>query len=187
MTTHDMRLSGTELLRQRHQEIKNLFDKTLAVSGDERSEVFNCLRATLAVHETVEEMFVHPLAKDFPGGEAIVAARLEEERAAKVALVELEDLGPHGDQFATHLTMFMRDVLAHAAKEEAELFPLLERECSDADMQALADTLLTSASLAPTHPHPHAGDNPTVLMLAGPFVAMADKVRDHFGKQSTSP
>jgi hemerythrin superfamily protein len=174
-------LSATQLLRQRHKEIEDLFAKTLAASNQERSELFDCLRATLAVHETTEEIFVHPLARrKSEDAERIVEQRLAEERDATRALADLEDLGPDGDQFATRLTMFQRAVLEHAEAEEHELFPLLETQCSQQDLANLADAIMAGEQLAPTHAHPHAGQNPLALAVAGPFVAMVDKARDHF-------
>jgi hemerythrin superfamily protein len=175
-------LSATQLLRQRHKEIEDLFKRTLAASGDERRELFDCLRATLAVHETTEELFVHPLAKRVGDDKAarIVDDRLAEEHEAKQTLKELEDLGPDGDQFATRLTMFSRTVHEHAEKEEHELFPIIDSECSQDDLANLADAILAGEQLAPTHPHPHAGENPLALLVAGPFAAMIDKTRDHF-------
>jgi hemerythrin superfamily protein len=175
-------LSATQLLRQRHKEIEEMFTKTLAASGDERRELFDCLRATLAVHETTEEMFVHPLGRRVGGekGDRVVEDRLAEERVATQTLKELEDLGVDGDQFATRLTMFQRAVHEHAEKEEHELFPLIDSECSQDDLANLADAILAGEQLAPTHPHPHAGQNPLTLMLVGPFAAMVDRSRDHF-------
>ncbi len=179
MTAHAT-LSATELLRQRHKEIENLFSQTIAASNDERAELFDCLRATLAVHETVEEIFVHPVAKRATNeGERIVKARLEEEAEAAKVLAELERLGPEGDQFGTRLAMFHRAVLEHAEAEERELFPLIEQGCSQQELNELADAIVSGEQLAPTHAHPHLGQNPLELMLVGPFVAMVDKARDH--------
>jgi len=174
--------SATQLLRQRHREIEDLFSRTLKASNEERVELFDCLRATLAVHETTEEMFVHPLARRCDGdrSEKIVEARLAEEREATKVLKELEDLGPGGDQFATRLLTFQRAVHEHAEAEEHELFPLIDQSCSQRDLAALADAIIAGEQLAPTHAHPHAGQNPLALMLVGPFAAMVDKARDHF-------
>lgn len=180
MATPDT-LSATHLLRQRHNEIEQLFDKTLAAaSGDARVELFDCLRATLAVHETTEELFVHPLARRADGGDAIVDKRLAEEHQAKETLKELEALGPDGEQFATRLTLFRREVLEHAGHEERDVFPLLDSMCTQEELADLADAILAGEQLAPTHPHPHAGENPLVLLAAGPFASMVDKARDHF-------
>ena len=174
-------LSATQLLRQRHKEIEDLFQRTLDAASTERSELFDCLRATLAVHETTEEIFVHPLARRTGGdAERIVEARLAEEREATQTLKELEDLGPEGDQFATRLMSFRRAVLEHAEKEEHELFPILDNQCAQEELANLADAIMAGEQLAPTHAHPHAGQNPVTLALAGPFVAMVDKARDHF-------
>jgi hemerythrin superfamily protein len=177
-------LSATQLLRRRHKEIEELFRRTLEASGDERRELFDCLRATLAVHETTEEMFVHPLGRSVGGdkGERIVEDRLAEERDATKTLKELEELGVDGDQFATRLTMFQRNVHEHAEAEEHELFPLIDSGCSQQDLAHLADAILAGEHLAPTHPHPHAGQNPLSLMLVGPFASMIDKSRDHFNE-----
>jgi hemerythrin superfamily protein len=174
-------LSATQLLRQRHKEIEDLFRRTLDASGDARAELFDCLRATLAVHETTEEMFVYPLARRVGDDTAagIVEDRLAEEREATNTLHELEKLGANGDQFATHLTMFQRAAHEHAAAEERELFPLIDASCSQQDLAELAHAILAGEQLAPTHAHPHAGQNPIALMLVGPFAAMVDKTRDH--------
>lgn len=178
--TSNATLSATELLRQRHQEIENLFKQTITASNEERAELFDCLRATLAVHETVEEIFVHPVAKrSGSDGERVVKARLEEEATAARVLADLEHLGPDGDQFGTRLAMFHRAVLEHAEAEERELFPIIDRECSDEERHELADAILSGEQLAPTHAHPHLGQNPLELLLVGPFVAMVDRARDH--------
>lgn len=172
--------SATELLRQRHREIEKLFSQTIVASNDERVELFDCLRATLAVHETVEEIFVHPVVKrSGEDGELVVKARLEEEATAARVLAELERLGPDGDQFGTRLAMFHRAVLEHAEAEEREVFPIIEAACSPQEQIALADAILSGEQLAPTHAHPHLGQRPLELMLVGPFVAMVDRARDH--------
>jgi hemerythrin superfamily protein len=173
-------ISATELLRQRHKEIENMFDATVGAANEQRSELFDCLRATLAVHETVEELFVHPVARRTgPDGERVVKARLKEEAEAAKVLAELENLGSDGDQFGTRLAMLRRAVLEHAEHEEKELFPIMEGGCSSKELNDLADAIVYGEQLAPTHAHPHLGQNPVELMLVGPFVAIVDRARDH--------
>jgi len=141
--------------------------------------LFDCLRATLAVHETAEEMIVHPAARRV-GGEAerVVQARLAEERDAKEMLSDLEKLTPSDSGFGAKLATFQQAVLRHAEAEERELFPLLEQHCDRGELEAMADRLLTAEKMAPTHPHPHGPEGPVGHTLIGPFAAMADKVRD---------
>lgn len=72
-------------LTDQHNLIKDLFEEVLSASGDDaRQTAFVELRQLLAVHETAEEMVVHPRARAaVDGGDKIVDARLEEEHKAK--------------------------------------------------------------------------------------------------------
>lgn len=179
MRTHTT-LTATELLRQRHEEIKSLFDQTLNAESESRAELFDCLRAALAVHETVEEMLVHPLVRSISDAAGTIAVRrMEEENDAKQMLVELEKITTDGEDWAPTFLRFKNAVLQHAEAEELELFPLLDANCSDDARRQLAENLVVMEQLAPTHPHPHAGENPLALLVVGPFAAMVDKARDH--------
>src|SRR5436305_429659 len=83
-------------LKQQHDRIKQLFLDTLDASdATTREEAFTRLRTLLAVHETAEEMIVHPrVRRKITGGEAIVDARLAEEHDANEALQQIEKLDP---------------------------------------------------------------------------------------------
>jgi hemerythrin superfamily protein len=76
-------------LKEQHHRIKELFTETInAPDTDQREQAFFELRSLLAVHETTEEMVVHPRARtEIEGGAAIVDARLEEENQTKKTAV----------------------------------------------------------------------------------------------------
>ena len=93
----------------------------------------------LAVHETAEEMMVHPrVRRKVAGGDEIVDARLAEEHDSKVALAEIEKLDFGTAEFSKALIHLQAAVLQHAEKEETEEFPRLEDEL-DADGAEEAD------------------------------------------------
>jgi len=167
----------TEFLRRQHAEVRSMFAELESAQGENRTQVFDCLRALLAVHETAEEEVVHPAARK-AGGEAVVEARLKEEDEAKKVLSELEKLGPDGDGFDQQLAQFKSAVEAHATAEEQELFPILESKLDEETRAAMTKKLQMAEKIAPTHPHPHAPESAVGNMVLGPFVAMADKVRD---------
>jgi hemerythrin superfamily protein len=173
----------TQLLRERHHEVEGMFQQMATTTGAERRELFDCLRATLAVHETAEEMVVHPAARKLgDDAVAVVEARLREETEAKRALAELEGIGPDGPGFAGRFQSFRAAVLAHAEAEERELFPMLDRGCDEDQLRHMTDRVLKAERMAPTHAHPHAPGSAVGNMLVGPFVAMVDKVRDALAK-----
>lgn len=172
-------ITATDLLRRQHDEVKALFEQCLAAEGETRQELFDCLRATLAVHETAEEMTVHPAGRALgPEGTEVVEARLAEERVAKQQLADLEKLTAAGEGVGVALAAFQQAVLAHAEAEEQELFPLLEAASTRDALVEMAGAIRTAEAMAPTHPHPHGPESALGNLLVGPFVAMVDKVRD---------
>src|SRR5687768_318566 len=80
-------------LKMQHEQVKALFERVELAKGEARAKAFVELRRMLAVHETAEEEIVHPVARrTLADGEAVVRARLHEERKAKAVLSELETL-----------------------------------------------------------------------------------------------
>jgi len=187
-TTQTSNITATELLRTQHQQVKQMFSELRGAKGDHRSQVFDCLRATLAVHETAEEMIVHPEARaSGDEGKGIVEARLKEESEAKTMLSDLEKMGVDGDKFDETLRTFEAAVLRHAEAEEGQLFPLLERTCDAQKLRDMAAAIEVAEKLAPTHPHPHGPESAIGNMLVGPFVGMVDKVRDKLSGHEAKP
>ncbi|MCU1496170.1 MAG: hemerythrin cation binding protein [Acidimicrobiales bacterium] len=165
-------------LERQHEEIRRLFNQVQEAGGEDKAEAFQCLVRMLAVHETAEEMVVHPVARRADGAEEVVDARLEEENKAKRALADLEKMGPADPEFDAHLQVFRADVDRHATHEENQEFPLL-RASLDADtLRAMTDQLRMAESIAPTHPHPHGPESAVGNLVVGPFASIADRVRD---------
>jgi hemerythrin superfamily protein len=168
---------ATALLRYQHEQVKGMFTELFGAQGEHRQQLFDCLRATLAAHETAEEMVVYPSARN-AGLEEIVEARIKEEDEAKVALAELEKLDPNTPPFDAKIRAFHEAVLHHATAEETELFPRLEQKVSADDLARMGDRIRTAEKMAPTHAHPHGPSSAVGNMLVGPFAAMVDRVRD---------
>ena len=88
-----------KFLKDQHNLIKDMFDEVLSASDAKaREKAFIDLRQLLAVHETAEEMVVHPRARhEVADGDEIVDARLKEEHEAKETAVEARE---HGHRLA---------------------------------------------------------------------------------------
>jgi hemerythrin superfamily protein len=174
-------VGATALLRQQHEQVKGMFQELLAAQGEHRQQLFDCLRATLAAHETAEEIVVYPKARAAGAG-PIVERRITEEEEAKVALAELEKLDADASEFDTKIRTFHENVLHHAEAEETEVFPVLEQHYPAAELAEMADRIRTAEQMAPTHAHPHGPSSAVGNVLVGPFAAMVDKVRDKLGR-----
>jgi hemerythrin HHE cation binding domain-containing protein len=167
-----------EFLVGQHNLIKDMFDDVLSASGDDaRQEAFVNLRQLLAVHETAEEMVVHPRARGLTGGDDVVDARLREEHDAKVQLQRLEDLDIASAEFLTELKLFQQAVVEHADLEEAEEFPGLQRDLNASELRRLAVAVQGAQAIAPTRPHPGV-ESVKANVVAGPIASIIDRARD---------
>jgi hemerythrin superfamily protein len=177
-TTDDV----VKFLTEQHNLIKDMFEEVLSASSDDaRQKAFVELRQLLAVHETAEEMVVHPRARDELGhGDEIVDARLEEEHEAKKQLKRLEGLDIGSSEFIDELKIFQQAVLDHASHEEAEEFPGLKRALSAEELKQLTGAVRVSEAIAPTRPHPGV-ESAKANLVAGPFASMLDRARDAIG------
>jgi hemerythrin superfamily protein len=166
-------------LKAQHALIEDMFDEVLHASDPKaREKPFVALRQLLAVHETAEEMVVHPrVRRELNDGDAIVDARLEEEHDAKELLSSIESLDITSQQFVDELVKLREAVLDHAEHEETEEFPKLQRKLDTDDLKRMGTAVRAAEAIAPTRPHP--GVESAKLNLAvGPFASMLDRARD---------
>lgn len=168
-----------KFLKAQHDLIKDMFDDVLLASGPKaRQTAFVDLRQLLAVHETAEEMVVHPRARrELSAGDAIVDARLKEEHDAKEQLSKIESLDIGSQQFIDELTKLREAVVDHAEREEQEEFSKLQRELDADERKLLTKAVRAAEAIAPTRPH--AGvESATLNLVVGPFASMLDRARD---------
>jgi hemerythrin superfamily protein len=177
MTAATQHQDVVDLLLSQHNEVKALFARVKSSTGEQKRDAFQELVRLLAVHESAEEQVVHPAARP-DAGDSVVDARLHEEEEAKHVLSDLYDLGTESPEFDARFAEFEQAVLAHAAHEEQEEFPQLRRNTDPDKLRRMAGAVRAAEAVSPTRPHPAAGENPVSNMLAGPPVAIFDKMRD---------
>jgi hemerythrin superfamily protein len=168
-----------KFLRDQHNLIKDMFDDVLlATDTKAREKAFTDLRRLLAVHETAEEMVVHPRARhELNMGDDVVDARLAEEHEAKEQLAKLESMDIGSKRFLTELEKFRDAVLDHAEHEESEEFAKLSRELTAEERERMAIAVQAAENIAPTRPH--AGvESAKANFVVGPFASMLDRARD---------
>lgn len=189
MSAPDIRSTGdvVDYLKAQHATIRELFTEVLDAAGAEtRDQAFTRLRAMLAVHETAEEMVVHPrVRRKIGGGAQIVDERLAEEHDAKVLLRDIEQLPRDSAEFSKAVIHLQAAVLKHAEAEEELEFTALEAELDDDELNKLADAVAVAERIAPTHPHPGV-ESAAANFAAGPFASVLDRARDALSGVLTS-
>jgi hemerythrin superfamily protein len=166
-------------LKAQHNLIEDMFDEVLHASDPKaRDKPFIELRQLLAVHETAEEMVVHPRVRREAGGDdALVDALLNEEHEAKELLSQIEKLEITSQQFIDEVTKLRAAVLDHAQHEETEEFPVLQREVDADDLKRMGSAVRAAEAMAPTRPHPGV-ESAKLNIVVGPFASMLDRARD---------
>jgi hemerythrin superfamily protein len=178
MTTTGQR-DVVQVLLDQHEQIKTLFADVRDAEGVRKRELFEELVRLLAIHESAEEIVVHPRARrEIQAGDDVVSARLDEEQGAKRSLVALYDLGVDHPTFDRRLAELARAVSEHAANEEAEEFRYLRENVSPQRLREMAGAVQVAESMAPSRPHPDAGSSAAANLVGGPPLALFDRLRD---------
>lgn len=167
-----------DIIREQHTAIRRLFVDVANAAPSDRGEAFQPLVRLLAVHETAEEEVVYPAISGISDSAASVAdeRKAEEDQATK-ALATLEGLDPSTAEFMVAFAAFQEDVEQHARNEELSVLPLIALSEPD-QRQSMGEAFDAAEALAPTHPHPMAPRSVVGSMFVGPFIALADRVRD---------
>jgi hemerythrin superfamily protein len=160
-----------------HDEIKKLFAKVEASTGDAKRDAFEDLVRKLAVHETAEQEVVHPLLRN-AGGEEIVEKRLTEEKEGEKMLAELLKMGTGDPTFDRTFATLRGAVLEHADHEQEQEHPKIREKVDEERLRKLAKVFRTAELAAPTRPHPLGPTSAAGNLAVGPVVAIMDRARD---------
>lgn len=168
----------TTVLREQHAGIRRALVRA-ARPGPGRAREFRHLVRMLAEHEAAEQSHVHPTVRR-AGRRGVATARAGEEERAKRLLVRLSRTGPYGRGYLPMLALLGWQVVRHAAREEREEFPVLDR-LGPARRRVLAAEVYLARELAPTRPHPRVNGE-LGNKLAMPVLGPADRIADIAGR-----
>lgn len=170
-----------DLLIGQHRRIQAMCDELAARpdNHDNAGLVLERLVRLMAVHESAEEQVVHPVAaRCVFGVDKLVWPRLTEEHRNKRTLLRLCDLGVAHRDFESVLAELSAALADHIAHEENEEFVVLRKQLSVNALQRMVGSVQAAEIVAPTRPHPHAGESATATLLTGPPLALFDRTRD---------
>ena len=130
-----------ELLAQQHRELKALFDEVLATKGSRAALWLEC-RRQLVAHERSEVRELWPVLRAIPATRAIADHHDAEARESDGLIVLLNTLPPDSERWLALFAQLANTVTAHAAEEEAKLFPQAQEAVGEAFAVYLAGPVL---------------------------------------------
>lgn len=135
------RRTATEALFEHHEVMRRLFERTLAMPGDDprRHELMCTLASELDIHEVVEDAIFYPAVR--PVSEDVEVAYAEHGVLADLlaATVKFPTASP---EFGEHLRALQAAFLHHAGSEEHSMFAEAQR-LSDSRLRELGHELET--------------------------------------------
>ncbi|MFD7077002.1 hemerythrin domain-containing protein [Nocardioides sp. NPDC059952] len=165
------------VLLQQHAGIRQLCATVANSEGPAKRQAFDDLRVLLAVHETAEEIAVHPVTSTH-GGETLASALNADEKEAIEMLARLEGVGVDSPEFDETFPIFRIAVEQHVEEEERVEFPLLLSEIDETARHMMAKRLTATELVAPTHPHPGSAGSVPKQLATMPFHSIVDRVKD---------
>lgn len=170
------------VLYKQHDELRDLLSQVAdADQGTQRQAAFDSLRELLAAHEAAEEIVLRPVSVQIMNRDLVVARNHEERRIVHL-LADLERLSARGSEFDERFPELQQALLEHLSVEEAAEFPAVRTQVDAHEQDVMGRWIRRACQRGPTHAHPGPAGSPTVQRAVGPFVALADRARDHFAR-----
>jgi hemerythrin superfamily protein len=170
-----------ELLTADHRTVEQLFTQYNAATNDPAvaNQVAAEIVKELSVHAVIEEQVLYPtVRRTLPDGKELSDHALHEHQAVKELLALVDGKDASDAEVRTTLGRIERAVTDHVRDEEHDLFRKVRSHCGPEDLQRMGMAMSFARSIAPTHPHPGAPNQPPANIVAGLGAAVIDKVRD---------
>ncbi|MDQ1373854.1 MAG: hypothetical protein QOJ09_1192 [Actinomycetota bacterium] len=170
-----------ELLIADHRTVEQLFKQFEAARSDAHvaRHLADEIVKELSIHAVIEEQVLYPtIRKVLPDGGRVADHAIQEHQEVKDLLTLVDGKDVADPDVRATLAKIKQVVEGHVAEEESELFPQLREQCDQEHLQKMGDAMEKAKAIAPTHPHPHAPNEPPLNIVAGLGAAIIDKVRD---------
>ena len=134
-------MEATRLLKQQHEEVKELFKRYEAADEDsEKQALFDQIADDFAAHGEIEEKIFYPAVYVGSLREKLQEA-VEEHLAARRIASDLLDLEPSDAQFDAKMKVLQELIEHHVEEEEGELFPLVQQNFAREELDALGEQM----------------------------------------------
>ncbi|WP_437325887.1 hemerythrin domain-containing protein [Sorangium sp. So ce381] len=134
-------MKATDLLKEHHQEVEELFERMSQADNDEISALRDELVATLVSHTAIEEELFYPESREALGASPLITTSYEEHALVDVMLQKLLSTEPGDETFHARLGVLKELVQHHVEEEEKQLFPQVESAMGAERLEELGSRL----------------------------------------------
>ena len=144
-------MKATQLLKDQHREVKELFQQVQDTEdAEERRDLMEQITERLQTHMMIEEAIFYPAVQEAANSgknEEMVPEAYEEHHVVKLVLDELPDVDPEDERFKAKMTVLSELVDHHVQEEEKEMFKIAEKLGKDR-LEELGNEMEAEAGMA---------------------------------------
>ncbi len=134
-------MKATDLLKQQHDEVKDLFKKMEAASRPAvKQQLFAELAANLVAHDGIERELFYPACEAKLGTTDLLGEALVEHGVVEFSLFQADE-AQGKDDFDYKVTVLKEVLEHHIDEEEGELFPKASRALGKDALEALGNEM----------------------------------------------
>ena len=131
-------MNALELLKEDHQRVQELFDQVKDTENEKsHKQTFKKIKAELETHTHIEEKVLYPALKKREEFKDLVLEAIEEHLQVKTLLRDISRLADGNERFDAKLKVLIDNVEHHVDEEEGELFPKVEGQLSDEELEEI--------------------------------------------------
>jgi iron-sulfur cluster repair protein YtfE (RIC family) len=136
-------MNAIDLLKEDHDIVDALFKEVESTTPSRYPPLFKRIKGELDTHAHVEETIFYPTLLEKGDAELadIVKEGIEEHKQIKMFLAELEGKTPKNAQFEPRIKVLIEDTRHHVKEEENEMFPLVEDQFTETELEKLGAEL----------------------------------------------
>lgn len=131
-------MNALELLKEDHQRVQELFDQVKDTENEKsHKQTFKKIKAELETHTHIEEKVLYPALKKREEFKDLVLEAIEEHLQVKTLLRDISRLSDGNERFDAKLKVLIDNVEHHVDEEEGELFPKVEDQLTDEELEEI--------------------------------------------------
>jgi hemerythrin-like domain-containing protein len=132
-------MKATDLLKEDHDRVEGLFQRFKENEDGEHNQLAKQIKGELDTHTHIEEAIFYPAAmkRGDKALKTIIREGLEEHAQVKRLLEQLSKMTSRNKTFNPKLKVVVENVEHHVEEEEGEMFPMVEDQFTDAQLEKL--------------------------------------------------
>jgi hemerythrin superfamily protein len=138
-------MNATEVIARDHRAVEDMFDEYKSAPAGTQAVLETQIFKALDTHEKMEDVHFYPIVREALENDESVREILEEQEELERDVREVMSMG---EDRKDHVLRMMERVLAHASREEREIFPKVRDTLDDDTLDELGHKMEPDSAVA---------------------------------------